>query len=48
MPHCPHMDGATGVLIKLGVRFVIFGLVFFVAQRAWINTFGLRRRVPLC
>lgn len=27
------MDGATGVLIKLGVRLVIFGGVFFLAAR---------------
>lgn len=27
------MDGATGVLIKLGVRLLVFGLVFFFAAR---------------
>src|SRR5688572_19467992 len=27
------MDGATGVLIKLGVRLVIFGAVFYLAAR---------------
>jgi hypothetical protein len=27
------MDGATGVLIKLGVRLLIFGAVFYVAAR---------------
>jgi hypothetical protein len=27
------MDGVTGVLIKLGVRLVVFGLVFFFAAR---------------
>ena len=27
------MDGATGLLIKLGVRFVVFGVVFFIAAR---------------
>lgn len=27
------MDGATGVLIKLGVRLVIFGVVFYLAAR---------------
>lgn len=27
------MDGATGLLIKLGVRFVVFGAVFFIAAR---------------
>jgi hypothetical protein len=27
------MDGATGVLIKLGARLVVFGLVFFIAAR---------------
>lgn len=27
------MDGATGVLIKLGVRLVVFGAVFFIAAR---------------
>jgi len=27
------MDGATGLLIKLGVRLVVFGAVFFIAAR---------------
>ncbi|MGE0402488.1 MAG: hypothetical protein AB7T06_37650 [Kofleriaceae bacterium] len=27
------MTGATGILIKLGVRLVVFGLVFFIATR---------------
>jgi hypothetical protein len=27
------MDGALGILIKLGVRLVVFGLTFFVAAR---------------
>ncbi|MBA2543963.1 MAG: hypothetical protein H0V17_30250 [Deltaproteobacteria bacterium] len=27
------MDGATGMLIKLGVRLAVFGLVFFIAAR---------------
>ncbi|MEO8700708.1 MAG: hypothetical protein ABI867_11725 [Kofleriaceae bacterium] len=27
------MDGATGVLIKLGVRLLVFGAVFFIAAR---------------
>lgn len=27
------MDGPTGILIKLGVRLVVFGLVFYVAAR---------------
>jgi hypothetical protein len=27
------MDGVTGVLIKLGARLVVFGLVFYVAAR---------------
>jgi hypothetical protein len=27
------MDGATGILIKLGVRLAIFGAVFYVAAR---------------
>ena len=27
------MTGVTGVLIKLGVRFVVFGVVFFIAAR---------------
>lgn len=27
------MDGATGILIKLGVRLVVFGLTFFLAAR---------------
>jgi hypothetical protein len=27
------MDGVTGILIKLGARLVVFGLVFFVAAR---------------
>lgn len=27
------MTGATGLLIKLGVRLVVFGLVFFIATR---------------
>jgi hypothetical protein len=27
------MDGATGILIKLGVRLAVFGLVFFIAAR---------------
>lgn len=27
------MDGATGLLIKLGVRLVVFGVVFFIATR---------------
>jgi hypothetical protein len=27
------MDGVTGVLIKLGARLVVFGLVFFFAAR---------------
>jgi hypothetical protein len=27
------MDGATGILIKLGVRLVVFGVVFFFAAR---------------
>lgn len=27
------MDGVTGILIKLGVRFVVFGLVFYLAAR---------------
>ncbi|MGN6110159.1 MAG: hypothetical protein ACTHU0_33950 [Kofleriaceae bacterium] len=27
------MDGATGILIKLGARLVVFGLVFYVAAR---------------
>lgn len=27
------MDGALGVLIKLGVRLVVFGLTFFIAAR---------------
>lgn len=29
----PRMTGVTGLLIKLGVRFVVFGLVFWVATR---------------
>jgi hypothetical protein len=37
-PHRLHatldfMDGATGLLIKLGVRLVVFGAVFFIAAR---------------
>ena len=27
------MTGVTGILIKLGVRFVVFGLVFWIATR---------------
>lgn len=27
------MDGVTGILIKLGARLVLFGLVFYVAAR---------------
>jgi hypothetical protein len=27
------MDGVTGILIKLGARLVVFGLVFFLAAR---------------
>jgi hypothetical protein len=27
------MDGATGILIKLGVRLLIFGVVFYIAAR---------------
>jgi hypothetical protein len=27
------MDGVTGILIKLGARFVVFGLVFYLAAR---------------
>lgn len=27
------MDGVTGVLIKLGARLVLFGLVFYIAAR---------------
>lgn len=27
------MDGVTGVLIKLGARLVVFGLVFYIAAR---------------
>ena len=27
------MTGATGVLIKIGVRLVVFGLVFFIAAK---------------
>jgi len=27
------MDGVTGILIKLGARLVVFGLVFFVVAR---------------
>lgn len=27
------MDGVTGTLIKLGVRFVVFGVVFYLAAR---------------
>lgn len=28
-----HMDGVTGILIKLGARLVVFGLVFFLTAR---------------
>lgn len=28
-----HMDGVTGILIKVGARLVVFGLVFFFAAR---------------
>lgn len=31
--HTPIMTGATGILIKLGVRLVVFGLVFWIATR---------------
>lgn len=27
------MDGVTGILIKLGARFLVFGLVFYLAAR---------------
>jgi hypothetical protein len=33
VPHSLYMDGPTGILIKLGVRLLVFGAVFFLAAR---------------
>jgi len=39
------MTGATGLLIKLGVRLVVFGLVFFIATRKNPKVIVAKKRV---
>lgn len=39
------MTGATGILIKLGVRLVVFGLVFFIATRKNPKVIVAKKRV---
>ena len=39
------MTGAAGILIKLGVRLVVFGLVFFIATRKNPKVIVARKRM---
>lgn len=39
------MTGATGILIKLGVRLVVFGLVFFIATRKNKKVIVAKKRI---